>query len=175
MSYFPPEALALLVTILLGPSLMAFHILIFRRRDENTPGHVHLFIAFGVFLATVFLAVFVVSGFSITLRQILAAGGTAGFGCLAYMQVFSQVCRGFSLRILVDVDRCDQLDLDGILREYSDGQGAAFLLNKRIAVMEEQGMLRQVDDTIVLARPKGETLGKLGILIKRILKPGQGG
>ena len=114
-------------------------------------------------------------GSNLTFTQVIAGGSTAGFVCLAYMQVFSQICRGFSLRIIVEVDRCGKLDITGIMREYSDGRGVDWLVEKRIQVLEGLNMLIRRPDGLQVGAPRGLWVGRLGILIKRVIKPGQGG
>jgi hypothetical protein len=75
----------------------------------------------------------------------------------------------------VEVDRCRTLDISGIMREYSDGRGVDWLVDKRIQVLDGLNMLTRCPDGLQVAVPRGLRIGRLGILIKRILKPGQGG
>jgi hypothetical protein len=91
------------------------------------------------------------------------------------MQVFSQISRGFSLRVLVDIDRCGGLDLAGILREYCDARGAQWLLDKRVDGLVHWGLAERRADALAITEPRGRRIGNLGILLKRVIKPGQGG
>lgn len=171
----PRELLAVVLAIVLTPVLLAGHILLFRRKQESTPGFVHLFLSFVIYIAAWMGAAVALWGTELALPPVIAGCSTAGFICLAYMQVFSQVCRGFSLRLLVDIDRMGALDIPGVMREYSDGLGVDWLMEKRIRVLEDVGLLAHDADTLTLVRPWGFWVGLMGIWIKRILKPGQGG
>ncbi len=171
----PSEFQATALAVGLTPFFVFCHVALFRLRSERTPGHIHLFMSFAAYAGAWLVWAGVFWGSALTASQIIAGESTAGFVCLAYMQVFSQACRGFSLRVLVDVERCGGLDLEGILREYSDGRGVGWLLDKRIAVLERQGMLAQGPDGALAVHPKGRRIGVAGLWLKRVLKPAQGG
>jgi hypothetical protein len=169
------EMIAVVMAFVLAPALAAIHILLFRRRKESSPGYVHLPLAF-------LLYELLWAGMEILVTQRVpsistwAAGtATVGFVCLAYMQVFSQIARGFSLRILVDIRNHGALDMDGILRHYSDGRGVDWLMEKRIAGLEQAGLIRRERGRLVAVRPWGIRIGMMGVWVKRILKLGQGG
>ncbi len=171
----PRELLAIGLAVVLMPVFVGCHILLFRRKKETTPGFVHLFAAFSFYGAAWLAAAFAVWGAALSVSQVIAGWSTAGFVCLAYMQVFSQICRGFSLRIMVDIERAGPLDVPGIMREYSEGRGVDWLMEKRIVVLEGLGLLARERDGLALGKPWGLWVGRIGIWIKRILKPGQGG
>jgi hypothetical protein len=91
------------------------------------------------------------------------------------MQVFSLTCRGFSLRVLVEIERWQGLDLDGIVREYSDGRGLDWLMEKRLAAIEKVGLIERRDGCVHVMRPWGVLAGQMGLVTKRLLRLGQGG
>lgn len=171
----PRELWAIGLAAILAPVFVGGHILLFRRKKDTTPGFVHLLLAFCFYGTAWLAAAFALWGAALSVSQIIAGLSTAGFVCLAYMQVFSQICRGFSLRILVDIDRAGPLDVPGIMREYSDGRGVDWLMEKRIIVMEGLGLLVRERNGLVLLDPWGRWIGRIGIVTKHILKPGQGG
>jgi hypothetical protein len=171
----PCELQAMALAAGLAPMLVVCHVVLFRRRGGDAPGHLHLFISFALYAGAWLLCAALLWGTALEASQIIAGESTAGFVCLAYMQVFSQACRGFSLRVLVDVDRCGQLDLGGILREYGGGRGVGWLLEKRIVVLERQGMLVRGPEGSLAVCPKGRRVGVLSLWLKRVFKPAQGG
>ncbi len=171
----PPEAWAVLLACGLAPGFMVCHIVLSRLHDENAPGQNDLLRAAGIYAITWIVAALLIWRGGLTASQSIAGLSTAGFVVLAYMQVYSQIGRGFSLRLLVDVERCGGLDLEGMLREYSDGRGAQWLIDKRLVGIEQAGLAARRGDTLVLIEPRGRWAGHLGLVIKRILKPGQDG
>lgn len=172
---FSPEALAVLSALTFAPGLPLLHCLLYRQHGGEAKSNADLYISYAIYGLwwTGFSAV--LWGLHFTLGQFVAGISTVGFVCLAYMQVFSQICRGFSLRILVDIDRCDGLPLEGVLKEYSDGRGAHWLLDKRLNGLQQVGLIAQEGSRIRLVEPRGRQAGNAGILLKRIIKPGQGG
>jgi len=170
-----PEASPVALAVVLAPVLVVGHIVLVRWMRDTTLGFVHLFLAFGLYGGTWFAVAAAWWGVSLTISQMIAGGATAGFACLAYMQVFSLVCRGFSLRILVDIHRCGALDVPGIMREYSDGHGIDWLVEKRIVVLERMRLIERRQDGLALVKPQGVWVGRMGGCVKDVLKPGQGG
>lgn len=170
-----PELQGILLAILGGPVMVALHVALFRWRGEDASGNLPLYAAFVGYHLAWMAAAWTWWGESLTLSQNIAGLSTCIFACLAYMQVYSQICRGFSLRILVDIERCEGLSLEGILAEYADGRGAAWLLDKRIDTLCAIGLLHRRDGGVVLASQTARRLGQIGIAFKRIVKPAQGG
>ena len=129
----PPEAWAVALACALTPLFVLCHVLLSRRQDEDAPGQNALLLA-GVLFAFGWLAASLgIWGVGLRFSQSIAGFSTLVFVVLAWMQVYSQIGRGFSLRVVVDIDRCGGLDIDGILREYSDGRGAQWLIDKRLS------------------------------------------
>jgi len=173
--WMPPEAWAVLLACGLMPLFIAAHIVLSRLGGEQSLGQQSLLLA-GVAYGVAWVALsFVFWGAELRLSQSIAGLATVGFVLLAWMQVYSQIGRGFSLRILVDIDRCAGLDIEGILREYSDGRGAQWLIDKRLEGLEQVDLAHRDGGDLVLVPPNGAWAGRFGILFKRILKPEQGG
>lgn len=165
-----------LLAIGLFPVFVVGHILMFRRQGESVQGYVLLPLAFFLYGLLWFLGGLLLFGTHVlSPRHCITGLATVGFFCLGYMQVFSLTCRGFSLRILVDLDKHGALDLDGVMREYSDGRGMDWLFNKRITSMESLQLVRCEDKALVLLWPRGGLAAWLGLWTKRILKIGPGG
>jgi hypothetical protein len=172
---FGPEFQAIVIAAIGCPLMMLFHVVFIRIRGADRGGHLPLYSAYAAYLVGWLLAAWLWFGAGLSLPLCVAGLAACVFGCLAYMQVYSQICRGFSLRIMVDIDRCGELPMEGILEEYADGRGAQWLLDKRIDTMCGAGLVRREGDRIVLASERARTLGRIGILFKQIVKPAQGG
>jgi hypothetical protein len=171
----PVEIRAILITLVLAPVFVLVHIVLCRLHDENRTGAKTILLAALLYAAGWLLAAFAIRGRQLTPAEGIAGLSAAGFIVLAWTQVYSQIARGFSLRILVDIDRLGGLSIEGILQEYSDGRGAAWLVEKRISGLEEAGLARRRGETLELAQPRGAWAARAGRLLKGILKPGQDG
>lgn len=171
---FSNEFFAALTAAALFPCFAAGHVLWFRRRRADAQGYSSLPAAFLLY-AAVWTAVYALPGPSgVSLSEWAAGLATVGFFCLGYMQVFSLTCRGFSLRILVELDKHGSLDLDGIAREYSDGRGMDWLQEKRLESMRSLDLIGRDGEALVL-RPRGALAGRIGLLVKAVLGIGPGG
>jgi hypothetical protein len=171
----PVEFGAIAVALFLAPLFVAAHVILSRLHDEDAPGQNDLLLAAALYAAAWVGAALALWGSILQLSQTIAGLATAGFVVLAYMQVYSQIGRGFSLRILVDIYRCGSLDIPGILREYSDGRSAQWLIDKRLTGLEHAGLATRRDNSLALRPPRGAWAGRAGLLFKRIVKPGQDG
>jgi len=83
--------------------------------------------------------------------------------------------RGFSLNILVALDVYGGMDEAALMRRYGGGQGADWLLRRRIEGLESFKLVRTVPGGVRLASRGAGLLGYLGILFKRTLNLGPGG
>lgn len=176
MLRMPGECWAIALACGLVPVFVGCHVVLSRmEKDDTVPGQRDLFRAVGLYGVAWIVAALATWRTGLTLAQAIAGLSTAGFVVLAYMQVYSQVARGFSLRLLVDVARCGGLDIGGMLREYSDGRGAQWLIDKRLRGLEQAGLAERRDGGLGLVMPRGAWVGRLGLLVKAILKPGQDG
>jgi len=175
IDWLPPESWAVLLACVLTPLFVAAHVALSRIGGEQSLGQQSLLIAGAAYGAAWVGIALVIWGADLRLSQSIAGLTTVGFVILAWMQVYSQIGRGFSLRILVDIDRCAGLDIEGILREYSDGRGAQWLIDKRLEGLEQVGLARRDRGDLVLVPPRGVWAGRFGIAFKRLLKPEQGG
>ena len=95
--------------------------------------------------------------------------------CLGYMESFSMICRGFSLRIITDIYLNGTLDIDEVISEYGDGRGMEWMLKKRIASIQQLKLVSSHEQHLELQSPIGIWIGWGGIYFKKILKIGKGG
>ncbi len=169
------ELVAVLSAFALAPVVAVAHIALFRWRKGASAEYALLPFAFVIYeLAWTVGAILASRGFPVITTWI-AGSATVGFVCLVYMQVFSQISRGFSLRILVDIRDHGSLDLAGILREYSEGRGVDWLMEKRFSGLEHMGLMARTEGRLEATRPWGMRLGRMGVWAKRVLKLGGAG
>ena len=95
--------------------------------------------------------------------------------CLFYMEFFSMVARGFSMRLITDIQNHKKLSSEDIMNEYSNGKGIEWLLDKRIKGILDLGFIEEKDDTFKLSSKKSELIVNFSIFFKRLLKLGKGG
>lgn len=104
----------------------------------------------------------------------LSGMATVGFWCLAYMETFSMLCRGFSLSVLVQLADHPGMTLDELMRTYG-GVGAEALLGKRLGTLERLGLVDRVDGDIRLRGPIAHALSWSTAAYKRAFRLGAGG
>ena len=85
------------------------------------------------------------------------------------------LCRGFSLRILVDIYTRGSMTFSQILSGYGGGQGMEWMLKKRIGSMQSVGLVEFEDQILQIKSPRGTIVGIIGNLFKKVLKMGKGG
>lgn len=172
MLFVSHEMIAPALAAALFPAFGAGHILLFRRKNSVAT----LPVASALY-AVVWFAVYglVMGPDALSFPECAAGLAAVAFFCLGYMQIFSLTCRGFSLRILVEIDRHRGLDTDGILREYSQGRGIDWLMDKRLDSMAAYHLVHREQDALTLARPHGLWMGTVALRVKRILGIEPGG
>jgi len=85
------------------------------------------------------------------------------------------ICRGFSLHIIVDILQNRSLSLIEINENYADGKGIEWLLRKRLYDLRDLRLVDIDGDIVKIRRPFGLLIGLAGLLMKRVLKMGEGG
>ena len=74
---------------------------------------------------------------------IIVSFASTTFLNLFYLEAFSMVARGFSMRIITDIYINSHLDLDGITREYAQGKGVEWMLQKRLDGIKDLNLVNQ--------------------------------
>jgi hypothetical protein len=97
-----------------------------------------------------------------------------GFWSLMYMQVFSMLCRGFSLNVLVHCAEHRKATLPEVMANYQ-GVGADTLLEKRLASLERLHLIRRKPGAISLGGRSAAALSFLTAAYKRLFRLGPGG
>lgn len=107
--------------------------------------------------------------------EMIAGLSTVAFLSLGYAEVFSMVCRGFSLRIMVDVFLNGPFTMDQVISNYSEGKGVDWLMKKRISGIESLDLVKWENAYLTMSSNRGFLIGNLGLWFKRTLKLGLGG
>ena len=163
---------AVVAACLLTPVLITAHVLLFRGRRPNTHVYVHLLPAWGIHCVA-WLAVMLCRG-PVSVAQCIAGLSMNAFICLSYGQAFSLVVRGFSLRMLVDIDERGELNMEQIIAGYGSGRGLDWMFEKRLAALESLGLVRREAGKVVLTR-RGRRAGVFCLWSKRVINIGPGG
>jgi len=107
--------------------------------------------------------------------DLVAGASTVGFFCLGYMEAFSMLCRGFSLRLAMDVEANGGMTFEHIKSGYAEGKGIDWLYEQRLQDIEQMGLVHYDGESVELAGGRGYWIGWIGIYAKRLLKLGPGG
>lgn len=102
-----------------------------------------------------------------------------GFGLIVYiagffggvLQLYNLADRGFSLRILIDIEESQggALDIRGVAERYSAGKGIGWMYQKRIDGMIETGLLYTNGENAVLT-DRGRRLAMIFGTLRGILR-----
>jgi hypothetical protein len=163
----------ILFTTLSAVLIPAIHCLLNRILTWPSNSAKGIIFSFGVYLLFCLLVTVLWKGLGPL--DYVAVFSLAIFYCLGYMEAFSMICRGFSLRIMVDIRASNSLTLEEIDREYGDGRGTEWLLNKRLADLQEIGLIDVKNGNLEIKRPLGLLIGRMGLLMKAVLNMGLGG
>jgi hypothetical protein len=87
------------------------------------------------------------------------------------LQLYNLADRGFSLRILIDIDEAGTrfVDTDWLVRNYSGGRGLTWMYSKRIEGLVETKLVDRNAETIELTL-KGERAAALFVAARRLLR-----
>ena len=107
--------------------------------------------------------------------HILVSISSTTFISLFYLEAFSMVARGFSMRIITDIYLNSDLDIEGICREYGEGKGIKWLLEKRLKGIEDLDLIIQKGPHIKLSSKKAIFLVLFSKKFKKIFNLGKGG
>jgi hypothetical protein len=174
---FPKEALpasaeleaALISTIAFLPAWI-MHILLCRFAG-STKGVLWMFVSFVAYFGALTVLYF---PFEPSLEIWMIVYSTAGFWALSYMEVFSMLCRGFSLSILVHLSERPGDSLNSVVQNYG-GVGAAGLMEKRLSGLERLGFIARDAASLRLKSAAGRIIAAWTYVYKRVLRMGMGG
>jgi hypothetical protein len=92
-------------------------------------------------------------------------GADLVFGLLLYaavflggvLQLYNLADRGFSLRILIDLDELGPMSAAAVAKAYGAGQGIGWMYGKRLDGLLRQGLVRLDEDVVRLSDSGGRT------------------
>lgn len=90
------------------------------------------------------------------------------FLCLGYMEFFSMICRGFSLRILTDIFKSTDVNHKNIIFKYADNRGIRWLFEKRIQSLEKLNLINLQNNNIYSMSLKGVFVAYVFLFFKKI-------
>ena len=165
-----------LIALIMSGSLPLMHICLLQLIRKSDIGVRLMFLCFFLYAGLWWFASLIQNRFvMLTTAQCIGGISTVVFMCLGYMEAFSMLCRGFSLRIITDIYLNGALSIDEVIAQYGDGRGMDWMIRKRIGSIEKLKMVSTNDDCVKLQSFLGGWIGWGGIYFKKILKIGEGG
>ena len=167
---------AILVSIILSLLIPIFHIaLIAIFRKEGL--HIKLmFVAFLLYISTDIIIKF---AYYYDLQEfylyLINSISISIFTSLFYMEAFSMVARGFSMRIITDIYLNSSLNSSGVIKEYAGGKGIEWMLKKRLEGIQNLGFILDRGGAIKISSKNAVYIARISLLYKSILKLGRGG
>ena len=176
MPDLPRELLAIFLAVALFPVLAMVHLILFRLKRKDSSELPPLLLAFASYCCVWGILWLLLMGRSENvLTELIAGVSMVGFLCLGYMEAFSMICRGFSLTMMSDVERNGSLSFKEIIEQYGGGHGIDWLFEKRLNTLESLQMIRRESSQIEIGGIAGVMAGRLGRIVKSILRMGEGG
>ena len=165
-----------LLTIAISILIPIFHILLINilRIDE-----LHIKLMFVSFLLYIFVGIIITQvifqGSDEIIMYYITSLSTSVFMCLFYMEAFSMVARGFSMRIVTDLFRQKSLSPEKLMEDYADGKGINWMLEKRINGIKSLNLIAEQSDKIALSSNYSFFIAYISLNFKKILRLGRGG
>ncbi|MEM7397066.1 MAG: hypothetical protein AAF492_32475 [Verrucomicrobiota bacterium] len=173
MTFFEhhPELGALILTLLCAPLQLIVHLLLLYSLRQANGLHLMLWAwaAYtGVGLALLHLLdIFSASACLVTLPLTTAV-------MLGYSMVYIMTGRGFSLRMMVDLEAAGSLSADELYTGYSDGRGIDGLVQHRLDGLRNSGLVAADHDRLQLTAGGAMATGLIRTA-QRLLHIGRGG
>jgi len=167
---------AVLFTLVFSVFIPIIHIaLIHSLRKQNIQVKL-MFISFLVYVLLDFIIIyFVYIDSNNIVIYLISALSSSIFMCLFYMEFFSMIARGFSMRIITDIYLHTRLNPNQLIQEYANGKGIEWMLDKRIKGMKDLGIIKEERGQMKLSSKLSFIIAYISIIYKRILKLGKGG
>lgn len=127
-----------------------------------------ILIFWAVYQYNIIPGLYLMDGFKINLFLTIFYYTAGFFGGI--LQLYNLADRGFSLRILIDIQESGQqgLTLDEIMKRYSQGKGIAWMYQKRLNDMLTNGLITSYNH-IIKNTLKGTRLSMLFIKLRQIV------
>ena len=167
---------AVLLTLFFSVFIPIIHIaLIHILRKQNIQVKL-MFISFLIYVFLDFIIIYYVyiNSDNISIHLISALSSSV-FMCLFYMEFFSIVARGFSMRIITDIYLHTRLNPEQLIQQYSNGKGIEWMFDKRIQGIKDLGLIKEECGQMKLSSKSSFLIVYISNIYKRILKLGKGG
>ena len=144
----------LFISIFLSPFIFINHVLLCNFFYNLEKKIFFMFINFIIYFMIFLLIIIYYDYFKLNL-EFFSSISIIIFFCLGYMEFFSMVCRGFSLRILTDIYKYKGTNKKNIINRYADNKGIDWLFKKRLKSIEKLNLINFVDDKIYINTSRG--------------------
>ena len=167
---------AVLFTLVFSIFIPIIHIaLIHILRKQNIQVKL-MFISFLVYVFLDFIIIyFVYIDSNNIVIYLISALSSSIFMSLFYMEFFSMIARGFSMRIITDIYLHTKLNPNQLIQEYANGKGVKWMLDKRIQGIKDLGLINEESGQINLSSKSSFIIAYISNTYKRILKLVKGG
>ena len=135
-----------------------------------------MFVSFFIYsFVWVLVTVYYYDFTNLTYKEYLAGISLIIFFSLGYMEFFSMICRGFSLRIMTDIYLNKSITKESLITNYADGKGLDWMLTKRLRSIQKLGLINIDGKNLCLVYPKGYFCAYVTIILKKLLNLKKGG
>jgi len=167
---------AVLFSLVFSIFIPIIHIaLIYISRKQNIQVKL-MFISFLIYVFLDFIIIyFVYIDSNNIVIYLIGALSSSIFMSLFYMEFFSMIARGFSMRIITDIYLHTRLNPEQLIQQYSNGKGIEWMFDKRIQGIKDLGLIKEECGQMKLSSKSSFLIVYISNIYKRILKLGKGG
>ena len=112
---------------------------------------------------------------NIEINQRTASFSLIIFLYLGYLEFYSMICRGFSLQILSDIKKNENLSKEEISLSYANGKGIDWMIDKRINSIITLNLIYKKNHLIALNNKISIFITIFSIVLKKLFNLGKGG
>ena len=135
-----------------------------------------MFVSFVLyFLVWLYLSKYFCNVSSLFFKDYLASLSLIVFISLGYVEFFSMICRGFSLRIMTDIHINKSMTAEKLITNYAGGKGLNWMFEKRLQSIHKLKLIHFIGKDLYLAYPLGYICAYLTNLYKKLLNIKKGG
>ena len=135
-----------------------------------------MFVSFVLyFLVWLYLRKYFCNVSNLFFKDYLASLSLIVFISLGYVEFFSMICRGFSLRIMTDIHIYKSVTAEKLITSYAGGKGLNWMFEKRLQSIHKLKLIHFKGKDLFLAYPLGYICAYLTNLYKKIFNIKKGG
>ena len=155
------------ISIIISPSIFILHILLCNLFYKSEKKILFMFLSFKLYILIFFILITFFGYYQFNL-EFISSLSIIIFMCLGYMEFFSMICRGFSLRILTDIYLNNDVTSKNIVLKYADNRGIKWLFEKRIQSIKKLNIITIDHDKIFIKYYKGLFIAYFCLFLKKI-------